>query len=290
MTIEISQLHPMFGFELHNVDITKEPDPATQTSVRKALAEGGIVLIRSSRDEIPTETELVRFATCFGPIHKLPLSKALKDEIGGNISHTLRVTNLDADGNIFATDSRSQRLAVYNRLWHTDTTYAKPRTSFSFLLGKTIPPVGGETEFCDTRVAYENLPETLRARIQGLVAYHSIVDSRARLGFTDWTEEERLPAIPRPIVQVHEPSGRAAMCIAAHIHAVDGLDQSEGMALVDDLIARSSAPDRVYAHHWRRGDLMIWDNRCTMHRAAPYDTEHYGRDLRAVRLMDAADL
>jgi alpha-ketoglutarate-dependent 2,4-dichlorophenoxyacetate dioxygenase len=160
------------------------------------------------------------------------------------------------------------------------------------LLGKIIPPSGGNTEFCDLRHAWDRLSAQEQERFRGMTASHSIIHSRTLTGYTDWTDEirARLPSIPRPLVRDHEETGRTALLIASHIEKLTGLGTEESTALVADLTARATTADNVYAHVWRPGDLLLWDNRCVMHRATHYEMDKYPRDVRTARLVDVAEL
>jgi alpha-ketoglutarate-dependent 2,4-dichlorophenoxyacetate dioxygenase len=141
------------------------------------------------------------------------------------------------------------------------------------------------------RVAYEQLSGAMRKRIEGLTAHHSILHSRKLTGFTDWTERERVlvRGVARPLVHIHKPSGRKALYLASHIGTIDGMDDADTQVLVNELTSAATPPDRVHSHAWLPGDLVIWDNLCTMHRATPYDAQRYRRDLRSVRLDDLSD-
>jgi alpha-ketoglutarate-dependent 2,4-dichlorophenoxyacetate dioxygenase len=151
-----------------------------------------------------------------------------------------------------------------------------------------VPPSGADTEFVDTRAAYDALPETMKVRIEGLVAEHSIWHSRAKLGGYTPTEEERKarPPARHSLVRRHPGSGRNALYIASHASHIIGWPEHEGRALIDELVAFATQPRFVYAHPWQRGDLVIWDNRCTMHRATPFESSTHVRDMRRATIID----
>jgi alpha-ketoglutarate-dependent 2,4-dichlorophenoxyacetate dioxygenase len=212
--------------------------------------------------------------------------------VTNGIAGVFRLTNLDNQGNILPPTDKMTRLNDANELWHTDSTYLRPRARISLLHARIVPPMGGNTEFCDTRCALEDMDPARSSELAGLIASHSLIHSRALTGFTDWTPEERLRLQPidRPLIHRHPESGRMAVCLAAHIAQIKPLAEEEAQRLLRSLIDAATVPASVYTHHWRVGDLLLWDNRCTMHRARPYDQLQYGRDMRSVRLDDEADV
>jgi alpha-ketoglutarate-dependent 2,4-dichlorophenoxyacetate dioxygenase len=156
------------------------------------------------------------------------------------------------------------------------------------LHARAIPPTGGNTEFCDTRAAYDALPDAMKMRLQGLVAEHSIWRSRAIHGGYAPTEEERQlrPPARHRLVRKHPGSGRNCLYVASHCTHIIGMSEAEGRALLDELIAFASQPRFVYIHTWRLGDLVIWDNRSTMHRATPFEATGHVRDMRRATIID----
>ncbi|MGH6989746.1 MAG: TauD/TfdA dioxygenase family protein, partial [Stellaceae bacterium] len=196
--------------------------------------------------------------------------------------------NLDADGNIV--DNELVRLHKKgDRLWHTDSSFVPNRTAQSLLLFHEAPSEGGRTWFADTRSAYEDLPRTMKDRIEGLSARHSIWWSRRAAGYP-LTEEEidERPHAVHPLVHVHEGSGRKALYIAAHARDIVGMPAAEGRALLAELIAFATQPQYVFTVTYRPGDMTIWDNLCSMHRGGDYDVVHHRRDMRRTTVRAAA--
>jgi alpha-ketoglutarate-dependent 2,4-dichlorophenoxyacetate dioxygenase len=161
------------------------------------------------------------------------------------------------------------------------------------LYARRIPPHGGETEFCDTRYAYQRLPSAMRTRVDSLFALHTVVNSRALTGFRreDWDPEtlRAFPPIRRPLVHIQPATGRKALCVASHIETIDGYTYEESQTLVNELIDLATGPGCVYTHQWRIGDLVLWNNLCTLHRARPYDEFAHVRDMRSLRTLDPTD-
>lgn len=276
------RLNGHFAVELIGPKLTPDQPQSVRDAVYEAVIREGVVVVR---DQDLTDDELEAFAASLGMV----LSYS---GIGNNLPNVLPITNVGPDGKLLPADNDHLRASVANMLWHIDSTYTRPRATVSMLLGKIIPPSGGNTEFCDLRHAWDRLSAQEQERFRGMTASHSIIHSRTLTGYTDWTDEirARLPSIPRPLVRDHEETGRTALLIASHIEKLTGLGTEESTALVADLTARATTADNVYAHVWRPGDLLLWDNRCVMHRATHYEMDKYPRDVRTARLVDVAEL
>jgi len=279
----IQKLHPRFGARLEGHRMGLSLPHSLRQEIVRAVHHYGVVVLPGQH---LSDDEIYDFGDSIGCIHG-------KDNImrmgkGG----VFPLTNLDESGNILPPTNKALRLNDANELWHTDSTYVYPGATFSMLSARTIPPVGGETEYCDTRCAYEDLPAEQKASLAELVATHSLIHSRSFTGFNYWTDEERraLPPIDRPLVRFHKESGRNALCLAAHIAELKPLPHDEAQRLVWSLIDAATKPESVYIHRWSLGDFLIWDNRCTMHRGRPYDQRNHGRDMRTLRLDDEDEL
>jgi alpha-ketoglutarate-dependent 2,4-dichlorophenoxyacetate dioxygenase len=159
------------------------------------------------------------------------------------------------------------------------------------LYARSIPPVGGHTEFADERAAYDALPEDMKRRLASLVAEHSIFNSRARLGFTSFSDEERqgMPPVPQVLVRTIPESGRKSLYLASHAGRIFGMPEQDGRALIDELVAHATQRQFVYTHRWRIHDLVIWDNRCTMHRGTDFDDLRWKRDMQRATVCDVAN-
>ena len=175
-----------------------------------------------------------------------------------------------------------------NRLWHTDSSFKKTPAKYSMLHAHTVVPEGGETQFVDTRAAWDALPDRMKRQADALVVEHSIFTSRAKLGFTEFSEQERqaTPPVLRRLVQVHPGSGRKALYLASHASHIIDWPVPEGRMLLQDLMEHATQPQFIHTHRWQVGDLVIWDNRCTMHRARAYDADAYRRDMRRATIQD----
>src|SRR5262245_21175728 len=188
-------------------------------------------------------------------------------------------------------ESRLRLFQLGNRLWNTDSSFKRLPARASLLYARSIPPVGGHTEFADERAAYDALPGEMKRRLDRLVAEHSIFNSRARLGFTNFSDDERrgMPPVPQVVVRTLPESGRKSLYLASHAGRIFGMPEHEGRALIDELIAHATQRQFVYTHRWRVNDLVMWDNRCTMHRGTEFDDLRWKRDVQRATVCDVAN-
>jgi alpha-ketoglutarate-dependent 2,4-dichlorophenoxyacetate dioxygenase len=198
------------------------------------------------------------------------------------------ISNLDESGEILDTYARRRMYNLGNRLWHTDASFNDPRGRYSMLHAREVPPVGGETEFCDLRSAYDALSDGKKQQIEGLEAHHSVMHSRATLGFEDFSQEEkdRLEGAVHPLVHTIPGSGRKSLYIASHASRIIDWPVPDGRLLLLELRDHAVQREFRYTHAWTEGDLVIWDNRCTMHRGLPFEDTKYRRELRRVTTLD----
>jgi alpha-ketoglutarate-dependent 2,4-dichlorophenoxyacetate dioxygenase len=196
------------------------------------------------------------------------------------------ISNLDRDGSLLARDDRRRAFNLGNRLWHSDSSFKAVPAKYSLLSARVIPSAGGNTEFADMRAAYDALDPETKAEIEDLVTEHSLLFSRGQLGFTDFTAEERLKFVPvrHRLVRTNEAAGRRSLYLSSHIGGIVGWPVPEAMAFVRDLAEHATKPPFVYAHAWRQHDLVMWDNRQTMHRARRYKETSEVRDMRRTTL------
>ena len=284
MTVTIFPVTPDFFAEVGDVDLSRPLDPGDFEVIQDAFWKYAVLVFP---DQQLTPEQHLEFARSFGP-----LVTKLKVYREGNRERTHReiedLSNLDLDHEIKKNDNRIRQMRLANRLWHTDSSFVLVPAKISMLYGREVPPIGGQTEYVDTRAAYDALPEEMKLRLEGLVAEHSFRASRARVGFTDFSDEENasLPPVPQVMVRRIPESGRKSLYIASHIGRVLGLPQEEGDTLVDELIAHASQRQFVHTHRWRQNDLVMWDDRCTMHRGLAYDDERWRRDIQRATVSD----
>jgi alpha-ketoglutarate-dependent 2,4-dichlorophenoxyacetate dioxygenase len=284
MAISINTLHPLFAARASGIDLSRPIDAADFGAIKAAVDEYGVLLLQGPR---LTPEEQIAFAGLFGTLE--PQNGVLTTGIAPRVTRKLvDISNLDENNAVLGQADRRRMFALGNQLWHTDSSFKQTPASYSLLHAHAVPPEGGETQFVDMRVAWETLPPKLQARIQDLSAEHSIFCSRAKLGFTDFTEAEcaATPPVHRPVVRMHPGSGRKTLYLASHASHIAGWPVPDGRMLIRNLIEHATQPQFVYTHRWSVGGLVIWDNRCTMHRGRPYDEANHPRDMRRATVQD----
>ena len=238
-------------------------DAATWKAVEQAFHEHA-VLVFPGQDL--TDDEQVAFASRFGDIELLAPDPELK---------AVAISNRKPDGSVMGAEEHRFKALRGNEGWHTDSSYMPLSAKASVLSAQVVPSAGGETEWADMRAAYDALDEGTRKRISGLSAHHSLYHSQARIGHEVETGAgygyHTKGAPLRPLVKVHPVTGRPALYIGRHAYGIPGLDEPESEKLLSDLVDFACRPPRTYAHRWQPGDVVIWDNRCVLHRARPYN-------------------
>ena len=283
MNLTVNPILRSFGAEVSGVDIRAPLDEKTRAAIIEIQNTYGVTVWRDTG--LDDETHIA-FSRIFGHIELAP-------RIAGRpYRHAHRelfdASNLDADGRIIQ-DELVRLHKRGDRLWHTDSSFMELRSAQSLLLCHEAPPEGGETWFADTRTAYEDLPRAMQDRLEGLQARHSLWWSRSRAGFP-LTEEEidARPHAIHPLVHVHRGSGRKALYIAAHARDIVGMPREEGRALLRELIEFTTQPQYVFNVAYRPGDMVIWDNLCSMHRGGDFDELKHRRDMRRTTVREGA--
>jgi alpha-ketoglutarate-dependent 2,4-dichlorophenoxyacetate dioxygenase len=286
MRLDIRPLHPLFGAEVVGLDLRHPPTADLTAAIDDAMDRCAVLVLRDQRID---DDQQMAFARALGPLEDTP---AVVDVHLQRLKHKemVDISNLEVDGSILAADDRRRMFNLGNQLWHSDSSFKATPAKYSMLHARVIPPEGGQTEFADMRAAWDALPDRDKQRIEPLVCEHSLLYSRALLGFDTFTEQERrqFAPVPQRLVRRHPGSGRRSLFLASHIGAIQGWLRPEALALVRDLTEHATQREFVYRHVWREHDLVIWDNRCTMHRARPFDDQRYRRDMRRLTLTDCA--
>lgn len=284
MPLTFRKLHPLFVGEASSIDLRGVEDRATLDAIRAGMDEFGVLVFR---EQTFTDAEQLDFAQRFdGTLHTNTGAAVLGRNRFGNEALT-DISNIDEAGGILKADDRRRAYALGNRLWHTDASFQDPPGRYSMLSARVLPPKGADTEFADMRSAYAALEPDTKAQIEGLRAHHSIAYSRQTLGFGfSSDEEEKLKGAVHPLVHTNPRTGRRALYLASHASRIVDWPLPEGRLLLRELIEHATLPQFVYRHAWRDGDLVIWDNRATMHRARPFDDGRHRRELRRVTTLD----
>jgi len=286
--MQTNPLHPIFAAELLGADLSVAPDAALIEAVEAAMAQYAVVVVRGQTHI--GDDEHIRFSRAFGPL-ELPPSLGFKSDGQKRRfrSELYDASNLDKNGEIEAADALKRKYSKGNEFFHTDSSFNRLPTKWSLLLGYEVTKSRGETEFVDTRAAYDSLPEEMKQRIEGMTVEHNVWRSRERAGFTEIQSlKDSLPAVEQPLVRI-SASGRKALYIGSHADHIVGMEIEEGRALLDELVERATRPEFIYAHTWQKGDLVIWDNRCTMHRATMFDYLTERRDLRRTTINESGE-
>lgn len=281
MSLTIHSLHPIFAAEILGAELGATPTSDFIETVERAMATYAVVVLR---DAPVSDEEHINFARAFGP---LELPPGL-ERFTGNALEKSRIapelydiSNLDEDGEIIPYSSERRKLAKATERFHTDSSFNTMPTKWSLLRGEIIPPTGGDTHFIDMRTVYDELPDEMKERIEDLVVVHDFWRGRELLGATDITDEmrETMPPVSHPIVRTL-PYGRRALYIGGHAVGIVDWPEDDALEFLDELYDFATQERFVYAHKWRQGDLVIWDNRCTLHRATPLETDEFKRDVR----------
>jgi alpha-ketoglutarate-dependent 2,4-dichlorophenoxyacetate dioxygenase len=284
--MNLSPITPSFGAEVNGLDLSKPLSPETVTDIHAAMSTYGVIVFR---DQVFDDGQQMAFGASLGTIEQ---SRATVNAEKGRLKNQQinDISNLAPDGTILAADSRRRMFNLGNQLWHSDSSFKATPAKYSMLHARVIPPRGGETEVADMRAAWEGLSPDMQEQIKDLICEHSLLYSRALLGFTDFTDEERIAFKPvqQRLVRFLPDSKRYSLFLSSHIGRIVGWPVPEALALLRDLQEHATDRRFVYVHSWRENDLLMWDNRSTMHRGRRYDDKRYPRDLRRVTLMDDA--
>jgi len=280
------QIGPCFAAEVDDIDLRK---PLTRDEVAAVHAGMDEFAVLVFHDQPLDDEQQLAFSRSLGELeHAIGTSLRAPDEY--RLPTTFAdVSNLDKDHNVFARDDRRRLFAIGNRLWHSDSSFKAIPAKYSLLHARAIPSKGGNTEFADMRAAYDALDAETKAEIEDLVCEHSQLFSRQQLGFFDFTDEERARFAPvrQRLVRTHPSTGRKSLYLSSHAGSILGWPVPEARAFLRDLVEHATQRPFVYAHRWRVGDLVMWDNRRTMHRARPFPV-HEPRDMRRTTLAGEA--
>jgi alpha-ketoglutarate-dependent 2,4-dichlorophenoxyacetate dioxygenase len=279
MTVEIRQLHPLFAGEVGGVDL-RQPLRKDEVAAIEAGMDRYAVLV--FHDQQLTDEQQVAFSKKFGEIELAVNSNITKPEERRLSVELADISNLDRDNQIFQRDDRRRMFNLGNQLWHSDSSFRAVPAKYSLLSARAIPKAGGNTEFADMRAAYDALDDATKAEVEDLVCEHSLIYSRGLLGFAEFAEDEKAAFAPvrQRLVRTHPVTGRKSLFLASHAGTIVGWPMPEARAFLRDLNEHATQRQFVYAHQWRQHDLVIWDNRQTMHRARRYRETEEVRDMR----------
>lgn len=272
-----------FAAEASGVELRKPLDSATVRAIDEAMDKYAVLVFRN---QPLTEAEQVALARHFGPLDA-GLRKATGAPTRFGYDELIDIGNVALDGEVAQTSDQKLIGQLANQLWHSDSSFQDLPVKYSMLSAVTVPAEGGQTEWCDLRAAWDELPAETKRLVEGRTARHFAFHSRILLGDDKYnqTQLKRFPPVERPLVQVHPGSGRKVLFPSAHIDRVSGMSVPEGRLLVAELLEHTTQPKFVYRHTWRAGDYVMWDNRATLHRGRRYDLS-LRRDLRRTTTLE----
>jgi alpha-ketoglutarate-dependent 2,4-dichlorophenoxyacetate dioxygenase len=273
MGILVTPVQGDFVARLTGLDLSRPLDSGDFGQVHDAFNRYAVVIFP---EQTLTDDEQIAFSERFGPL-EVSLRKDRQRRIDNpRISD---ISNVDEKDRVFDPDDERAIYNAGNRLWHSDSSFKRVPATASLLSGREVPPEGGETEYADLRGAWDALPAERKRGLESLVAEHSFVYSRGLIGYDQFTDAERaaVPPVPQAVVRTHPATGRKALYLGSHASHIIGRPVGEGRALLRDLLEFATQPQFVYRHVWRQHDLVMWDNRCVLHRGRPWDERRYRR-------------
>jgi len=283
MSLSFRPLHPSFVAEAGPIGLARLEDRETLAEIRDGMHRYAVLVFRGQK--LDDASQLAFAERLDGRLHAKTGSAALGANRFGNEALT-DISNVDESGRLLAADDRRRHYGLANRLWHTDASFVEPPGRYSMLSARVVPAAGADTEFADMRAAWDALSPDMQQRLAPLRAHHSIAYSRQVLGFEFSADEaEQLRGAIQPLVRVNPVTGRRALYLASHASRIEGMSLPEGRLLLRELIEHATQPAFVHRHRWQAGDLVIWDNLATMHRATPFADTRERRELRRVTTL-----
>jgi alpha-ketoglutarate-dependent 2,4-dichlorophenoxyacetate dioxygenase len=281
--MEIMPVGPGFAAELRGVTLAEVARAAAAYAAVRAAFEQHSVLVFRNQDV--TDDIQLAFSRRFGE------PEVTKVGSQGTGTHFVILTSIGPDGKVAPPDSRLALRNKANQLWHTDSSFKRVPALTSILSARIIPGAGGETEFVSMRLAFERLDPALRARLERSFAWHDYAHSRGQIapGLASPEERAALPPVCWRTVWANPVNGRKALYLASHAYAVEGMDEAAGKKLIDELMAAATAPGLSYVHQWKAGDVVMWDNRATMHRGRPWPPDQARLMVRTTISASASD-
>jgi len=286
MSLHLKPLHPVFVAEASGIDLTRPLAPADVRAINGAMNEHGVLVWRG---QLLSAQQQIDFATSFGPLD-IGLKRVFKRPERLEDERLIDISNVDAQGNVARRDSPKNLSNFANQLWHSDSSFMNPRAAYSMLHCVIKPTWGGDTEFADLRHAYDTLDERTRRQIQDLKAEHYALHTRLLLGDEAYTDEQKKAIAPAvwPLVDTHPGSGRKVLFVGVHARQIVGWPTAESRMFLLDLLEHATQRERVFRHEWQVGDLVIWDNRSTLHRGRRFDISER-RELRRTTINDTPE-
>lgn len=281
--LQLTPLHKHFVAEASGISLAQPLTPADVQQIEQAMNTYAVLIWRG---QPLTQAQQMDFASAFGSLD-IGLKRIFKRPERLEYEELIDISNVDANGNVVKRDAQKNLSNFANMLWHSDSSFQKPRAAYSMLSAVVIPDWGGNTEFADLRAAHDALPARMKDDIQDLSAEHSALHTRLLLGDDAYTDEQKkaIPPVTWPLVTTHPGSGRKVLFVGVHATHIVGWPVAEGRMYLHDLLEHATQREFVYAHEWQVGDLVMWDNRSTLHRGRRFDISQR-RELRRTTTND----
>ncbi|MDG2481779.1 MAG: TauD/TfdA family dioxygenase [Alphaproteobacteria bacterium] len=270
-------LHPEFGAQITGIDLSRPLTAEQHTAVRDAIDRFSFLVFPDQR--LCDESQLA-FTRQLGE----PEVEHVKFGRSGVVDFFGTIGNIGKDGTQQGNDHKETRFGSGNHMWHSDSSFRQVPTMVTITYAHEVPDEGGQTEFVSCRAAYAGLPDAMKAEMDGLVAIHDYVFSRSKVAPVDPSHAASLPPVEQRLVRTNPSTGARNYFVGSHARSIVGWDEAASRNLIEDLMARATREQNILSHTWRPGDLVIWDNRCLLHRGRPYDADRYRRYIRQNRV------
>ncbi len=273
----IESIHAEFGVRISGVDLSRPLDDEEFARIDLAINQYSLLLFEYQQ---MNDDRHLEFSHRFGQLEEEHVSYYSS----GEVTYIGHIGNIDADGNMIS--ARQIKSSTGNEMWHSDSSFREIPAMYSILCAYEVPAEAGETEFASARAAYQRLDQAIRDRIDGRVGIHDYIYSRTKVGEDAVTQGQRtyMHPVRQRLVRQNPVTGEKNVFVGSHVKQIEGMADDEAKALIEQLIKEIARPQSVYRHRWRAGDVVIWDNRCTLHRGCGYDDEKYRRRMHQTRV------
>ena len=282
--MNIVPLHEEFGAQVSGVELSKPLDAATQERLEQAINRYSVLLFRDARGPSqPIDSDQqIRFSQYFGTLEEEHVTYYST----GSISYVGRIGNILPDGTQFKADTRKARSQSANNMWHSDSSFREIPSLYSLLVAHEVPDEAGETEFVSARSAYQRLHANVQKNINHKVGIHDYIYSRTKVGEDAVSDGQRtyMRPVRQRLVRTNPVTGEHNFFVGSHVRSIEGMDDQSAQPLIRDLIDEATRKTSIYRHDWQQGDVVMWDNRCVLHRGCGYDADRYRRLLLQTRL------
>jgi len=279
MSLSIRKLGEHLAAEVQGIDLASPIEDSVFDQIRKAFYQHTVLVFRGQEID---DDQQIEFSKRFGP-----LEPTMVNDPSGGGGWISRLSNVDDEGHILPASHKKMLYLKGNVLWHSDSSYKKVPSRGALLYAEEVPPEGGETEYASMKAAYASLPDEKKNTLEDLVAEHSLLHSRNKItpGVMDQKFKDEVPPVPQRLIRELPETGEKTLFLGAHASHIIGWPFERGSALLDELLEWTTQPQFIYKHSWKQKDLVLWDNRCSLHRGRPWNAENYRRVMRRTTLL-----